>query len=356
MSMPIRRTGIVLRFLKASLALVSASAVLSSCNERKLGVYSLCVYEGSWKESICVDPEYDPYYDFWETMTGESTWPYADADDSRRYRNSEVNMLTALPIPGDNLKGWDEFDLVFFYGHNNMIVPPHPHDLFGYYTYDGTTWTEHWDYLDDIDWGHTTPYCYYSDPLCVTSGDKYPGSVTYLYYKYTSCLLGGVYHYGQGTGHNWRLHWNDPVQTTMYQQLGSKDLEWLILHGCQAVITANLDGSYNSMGLQCFHWVQGSFHIILGHYHTFGTNQLDEDLSQFARDLLRMVPIQEAYFDIDPDENTSAIAAEANPFPGWANSAMATDQWTLSSPDHKDASIFTQRWITQEGTIGVHWD
>ena len=88
-------------------------------------------------------------------------------------------------------------------------------------------------------------------------GNIYPGSVIYLYYKYTSCLLGGLYHYGQGTGYHWRLHWDDPVEYTIYRQLGTKDLEWLILHGCQAVITANEDGTYNPMGLQCFHWTQG---------------------------------------------------------------------------------------------------
>jgi len=46
-------------------------------------------------------------------MTSGSGAPYADADESRRYRNEEVNILTVLPIPGDDLKGWDEFDLVF---------------------------------------------------------------------------------------------------------------------------------------------------------------------------------------------------------------------------------------------------
>jgi len=182
----------VMKTFKVALAIALAIALSSSCVDRELGVYTLCSYEHSWKGSVCVDPTLDPYYDFWTTMTAGSGAPYADAGGSRRYRNSEVNMLTALPIPGDSLKGWDEFDLVFFYGHNNMIVPPHPHDYFGYDTYDGTIWTHHSGYLDDIDWGHTTPYCYYSYPLCVTSGDTHPGAVTYLYYKYTSCLLGGL--------------------------------------------------------------------------------------------------------------------------------------------------------------------
>lgn len=137
--------------------------------------------------------------------------------------------------------------------------------------------------------------------------------------------------------------------------MGNKDLEWLILHGCQAVITANMDGSDNSMALRCFHWVQGSFHIVLGHYRSYYTSQL-RPLAGFALDLLNGVPVQEAYFDVDPDRNSSAIAAEANPFPGWANSTMARDRWTSPLPDQKDASIFSQRWIRPEGTIGSHWD
>jgi hypothetical protein len=114
------------------------------------------------------------------------------------------------------------------------------------------------------------------------------------------------------------------------------------------------------MGLRCFHWVQGKFHIVLGHYRSFSTGLL-QPLSGFAIDLLNGVPVQEAYFDVDPQSEpyrgySSAIAAEANPFPGWENSTMATDKWTDPLPDHKDASIFTQRWLTPMGTEGSHWD
>ena len=339
------------------LFLILAAIFFTGC-PRELGVYTLCSYEDNWKGNVCLDsyPVRDPYYNFWSIMTGGSGSPYADPDESVRYRNEEVNIKSVLPIPGDAIKGWDEFDMVFFYGHNNMIVPPHPHDTFGYYTYDGSTWTHSYGYLDDIGWGDTTPYCYYSYPLCVTSGQQYPGAVIYLYYKYTSCLLGGVYHHGQGTGHHWRLHWNDPVQYTVYGQLGAKNLEWLILYGCQAVITANENGmTYNSMGLRCFHWTQGKWHIILGHYRSYFTSSL-KPLDTFAYDLLAGVPVQEAYFDTDPDMNSSAIAAEEYPFPGWAASTMVNDKWTDQQPDHQDASIFTQRWISIYGTDKDHWD
>ena len=108
-------------------------------------------------------------------------------------------------------------------------------------------------------------------------------------------------------------------------------------------------------GLQAFHWVQGKFHIVLGHYKSYYTYQL-EPLAGFALDLLAGVPIQTAYFDVDPDYNTSAIAAEDYPFPGWPASTMVNDEWDDAGPDHEDTSIFTQRWITPVGTVAEHWD
>lgn len=325
-----------------------------SCKENELGVYTLCSYEDNWKSKVCVDSAYDPYENFWTIMNCGSDPPYADPDESRRYKNEEVNIRSILPIPGDSYKGWDQFDLVFFYGHNNMIVPPHPHEKFGYYTYNGASWDYHYEYLDLIGWGSLVPYDYYTYPG-ITTGNTYPGSVTYLYYKYTSALLGGVYHYGQDTGYDWRMRWNDPVQTTIYEPLGNMDLEFLILHGCQAVITANQNGSYNDMGLRCFHWTQGSWHIILGHYKSFGTSQL-VSLVGFAYDLIAGVPVQEAYFDVDPANNSSAIAAEADPFPGWANSTMVNDKWCQAGPDYEDTNIFSMRWITNVGTTQQAWN
>ena len=115
------------------------------------------------------------------------------------------------------------------------------------------------------------------------------------------------------------------------------------------------DGSYNPMGLQAFHWVQGKFHIVLGHYKSYSTSQL-EPLTGFALDLLAGVPIQTAYFDVDPHFNTSAIAAENFEFPGWPASTMVNDAWDDAGPDHEDTSIFTQRWITPVGTVAEHWD
>lgn len=342
-----------------SLPVIGALLLFGCTSPREIGVYTLCNYEDSWKSNVCVNSALDPGGNFWTLMTSGTGSPYADSDGSRRYQNSEVTIETVLPIAGDSKKGWDEFDLVFFYGHHNMIVPPHPHSGFGYYTYNGTTWDYNYGLLDDIGWGNTTPYDYYTT-RGITSGNTHPGSVTYLYHKYTSALLGGLYHYGQGSGMLWRVEWDDPIIYAPYGtkawQLGAIDLEWLILHGCQAVITANESGTnYNSMGLKCFHWTQGKFHIVLGHYRSFYTTDL-KSLNQFAIDLMAGVPVQTAYFDVDPDNNSSAIAAEPYPFPGWSASTMANDKWTNQMTDNENTSIFSQRWIRNVGTTAQYWD
>jgi hypothetical protein len=314
----------------------------TKCTERELGVYTLCVYENAWKDTICINPAYDPYHDFWNIMRSGSDAPYADPDRSQRFLNSEVTIHAVIPISGDGVKSWDEFDLVFFYGHNNTIVPPHPHDWFGYYNYEGGVWVHKHGYLDDIDWGHTTNFDYYAIRP-INNADQHPGALTYLYNEYTSSLLGGPYDYGGG-GRHWRLHWNDPPEYLDYGQLGDIDLEWLILYGCQAVITANLDGSYNPLGINCFHWVHGRFHIVMGHYKSYYCSDM-KPVAGFANDLIAGVSIQTAFFDLNPDLNSSAIAAEKTPFEGWTNSIMVNDKWDDAGDDYEDTNTFTVRWI-----------
>jgi hypothetical protein len=325
--------------------------LFSGCDEDELGVYTLCSYQSNWKGNVCLTPSDDPYHDFWDIMTSGTDPDCANPTTSRRYLNPEVVIQTIIPVPGDPRKCWDDFDLVFFYGHHNTIVPPHPHDLFDYYNYEGGSWVDKSGYLDDIDWGHTAPYDYYPTRP-ITNANISPAAVTYLYNRYTSSLLGGAYDYGGGT-RSWQEHWNDPVQTFSYGELGDLDLEWLILYGCQAVITANEDGSYNNLALRCFCPVSGRYHIIMGHYISYYTSYL-KPLGGFASDLLNKVPIQCAYFDTDPIYNTSAIAAEKYPFPGWAASTMTNDKWRDPMGDNEDACVFTQRWIVPLGAEAFH--
>ncbi len=324
---------------------------LVGCEEDEMGVYSLENYQSGWKGNVGISDTYDPGGDFWTIMTSGSDPECAALNRSRRYRNHEVVIQTIIPVPGDSRKHWDQFDLVFFYGHHNTIVPPHPHDTFSYSNYVGGSWVSNSGYLDLIGWGHTTPYDYYPTRP-ITNANSYPGAVTYLYNQYTSSLLGGNYDYGGGT-RSWHEHWNDPVQSFNYGELGDIDLEWLILYGCQAVITANEDGSYNPLAYRCFMPVSGKYHIIMGHYISYYTYQM-EPLASFAYDLLAKVPIQQAYFDTDPDNNTSAIAAEKSPFPGWAASVMENDRWRDPMEDNEDACTFTQRWIVPAGWVASH--
>jgi hypothetical protein len=332
-------------------------------SKRKLGVYSICEYEKNWKGSVSVPHAFDPYYDFWKKMTSGSGAPYADIKNSQRFRNTEVNIQTIIPIPDDGLKSWDEFDLVFFYGHNNTIVPPHPDDpdeSFAYFNYEGGKWVgPKKGNLGKMGWGTgKAPYDYYARRP-VKYANYMPGAVTYLYYEYTSSLLGLPYDYGGGIpdpGCAYRVHWNDPIKILFYGRLGDIDLEWLILHGCQAVITATEKSQYSPLALECFSPVQGKFHIVMGHYKAYGFDKFApekslEPLAPFASDLLSGVPIQTAYFDTDPDDNTSAIAAETTPF-DWKTSTMANDRWNAPMKDYPNTKIFSQRWIIHTNYIG----
>ena len=351
-------TRYIEQFRKLTTLLFAFAAVcLTAGCQDSLGVYALCSYENNWKPNVCVSPTVDPYYDFWAAMSSGTGKPYADPDLSHRFLNSEVTLKGVIPVSA--AKSWDNFNLVFFYGHNNTIVPPHPHETFQFYNYEGGGWVSKSGYLDQIGWGYTTNYDYYADRP-VNNANLRPGAVTYLYPAYTSSLIGPGYDYGGGA--HWREHWNDPVQNTAYGKLGDKKLKWLILHGCQAVITANMDGSYNPLAFKIYSAVHGKYHIVMGHYKSYYTSQL-KPLGSFANDLLAGVPVQSAYFDVDPDHNTSAIAAEKpasfwSKVTGqfdWADSTMVNDQWSKAMADNAGTDTFSMRWIVPYGGVASDW-
>ena len=321
-----------------------ATTCPSWIGSRRLGVYTLCKYENNWKPDVCVSKAYDPYETFWEIMTAGTGDPHADPYESRRFINDEVIPTSVLPVTGGAQKSWDDFDLTFFYGHNNTIVPPHPHVPFSYWSYTGNTWVEiDTGFLDDLGWGYTTPYDYYVQRP-VVDAEEVPAAVTYLFNSYTSSLLGPTRDYGGGT--RWREHWNEAAQTTAYGKLGDQRLKWLILNGCQAVITTNCkDGSRNQLAYRIFSSIHGKYHIVFGHWIEYYTFQL-KDLSAFAYDLLAGVPIQTAYFDMDPASNSSAISAEAD----WSNSlkspdTMMYDSWTNPLQNNPGTHYFCERSI-----------
>lgn len=312
---------------------------------RKLGVYSLEKYESSWKSPVDVPDSVDPYEGFWKEMVQGVGAYSVDAKASRRYKNQEVTIKTVLPIPGDSLKGWDEFDMVFFYGHNNTIVPPASSYYFECYNFTSAAgWKKNQGCKK---WGtSTSPFDYWAQRPIVDAGPN-PGAVTYLYNQYTASLLGGPYDYGGKKPLYYRPRWSDPAQKITYGRLGALGLKWLVLHGCQAVITAGPHGGYIPVARQALGPVHGGYHMILGHYFSYDPNLLPSTTT-FAWDLLAGVPVQSAYFDLDPYQNSSAIAAETEPF-SWSKSTMVNDTWNLPVTVPKSTQVFSHRWIVPTG-------
>lgn len=342
--------------------------------KHELGVYSLYKYGKvngkAWKGDVIPDYVDDPAGAFWETMTAGISSKYAHYTSKCRV-NEQVKHQTVFPT--DGWKDWDQFDMVFFYGHNNMITPPHSHEE------TGTFWTNHdLDWLETsgkwADWGtEALPFEYFN--YDVTDGPDFPGSVTYLYEPFTAVLLG--YQFKAGETSTYQLSaqntpaGNTPKTTKKFASgLGTNDLEWLFLHGCQAVIVANKDGSeYNPMGVKAFAKTWDGFHIIQGHYRTYNTSQLKE-LVSFANDLLSGVSIQTAYFETDPANNTSAISAECKPhnYIGGIekylsdDSYMNNDTWTNPMGDISNPAFgnffYYVKWIANDNTINdstINW-
>jgi len=352
----------------------------SGNRDHELGVYSLWEYgeyNGElWKETIAVDDPENPAGAFWDIMTGGTSDEYAYTT-SRRRENDEVTYQTVFPIPGDGWKSWDQFDMVFFFGHNNMITPPHPTPSdpggggFFFWSNESGSWqkiSEAW-----VFWGtRDMPYEYYYRD--VTSGREQPGSVTYLWEPFTSALLGYQFQpeelsYYQKSAQDTPSRNSSGTYGAFTSGLGTDDLEWLILYGCQAVIVANQDGSsYNSMGVDAFSRTWDGFHIIMGHYRTYETRQL-RDLTPFADHLLSGMPVQAAYFLTDPAQNSSALSAECKPWyrsmSSYLNnySYMNTDTWTDPKPDINSRCrprsflrrfFWYVKWISMDSTLGEH--
>ena len=358
----------------------------SDNRQHELGVYSLTdygevEYEGgrvTWKSKIDVPPDYPHYYpehdpanNFWDTMTGGLTSEYAHHTSKLR-KNEQVNIRTIFSIPGDGWKDWDQFDLVFFFGHNNMITPPHPCEILEFWSNNSGAWIKITG--DHCDWGKAAlPYEYYHQDI--TGTDISPGSVVYLHEPFTSALLG--WHFRPGTksivqtrGQD-TLSGNSPLTTRGCRGgLGTNDMEWLILHGCQGVIVANQDGStYNPMGVAAFSQTWDGFHIIMGHYAIRGSYFDLEDLDPFANDLLAGEPIQAAYFEVSPDR-AAAISAErtseslegmmAHPevFRDFLElfARMNLDTWLDPQADPGDTpNLWYVKWLQEDGTDRVEW-
>ncbi|RLA89557.1 MAG: hypothetical protein DRG58_04785 [Deltaproteobacteria bacterium] len=377
---PLRAVSMILGI--GALLLLQAPPVygFSTNLNHELGLYSLKEYGQyggvSWKSNLA-NPDYytpsiylcDPAGVFWDLMTVGASSEYAHST-SRKRENSRVNIHTIFPIAGDGWKDWDQFDLVFFYGHNNMITPPHPCYSSHFWSNGSGSWAEVTGGM--CDWGTSAlPYEYYYQDI--TAGRSSPGAVVYLHEPFTSALLG--WHFIPGTdsvvqtvGQDTAAG-NSPATTiTCRSGLGTNDLEWLILHGCQAVIVANSAGtSYHPMGATAFSLTWDGFHIVMGHYRSYGVGALN-DLTDMANHLLAGDEVQAAYFLTFPRNNLSAISAEncgdidPEHDPVALNnflindSFMNNDTWTNPKPDLSgDPNLWYIKWIREDGTDAEDW-
>ena len=351
---------------------VKHAQATSDNRQHELGVYSLFDYEADWKVNVEIwelTYESQPEGAFWDLMTSGISSEYAH-HTSRRRVNSQVNYRTIFPIPGDGWKDWDSFDLVFFFGHTNMITPPHPCriDYEDFWSNSSGVWERVSSQY--CLWGTLTlPFEYYV--MDVVDGPTHPSSVIYLHEPYTSVLMGN---------HQFNPDYDWPIQLSAQDTpdgnspgtidwcrggLGTNDLEWLILHGCQAVIVADADGEvYHPLGVEALRHAWDGFHIILGSYRSFGA--FPNDLSPLADGLRSGVTVQGAYFLVDPFNNSSAISAERLAFllpePDLFDfalrngSMMNTDTWTSPAPDLGGrADIWYAKWIRHAGTDASFW-
>jgi hypothetical protein len=363
--------GLAFSFAVVCLQVNHAQAT-SDNRQHEIGVYSLFDYGEDWKCNVEIwelTYESQPEGAFWDLMTGGISSEYA-YHTSRRRINSQVNYRTIFPIPGDGWKDWDSFDMVFFFGHTNMITPPHPCG------FDSDFWSNStgvWEQISGqfCEWGTPVlPFEYYI--VDVVDGPTHPSSVIYLHEPYTSALIGN---------HQFNKDFAWPIQFSAQDTpdgnfspgafswctggLGTNDLEWLILYGCQGVIVADADGvTYNPMGVEAFRHAWDGFHIILGSYKSFGA--FPNDLSPFADGLRTGVTVQAAYFLVDPHNCVSAISGERLAGllmdPTLFNlalrtgSTMNTDTWTSPQPDlDGNPDLWYVKWIRPAGTNASFW-
>ncbi len=332
-------------------------------DDYKLGVYSLSTYgtynTEEWKVKVFPGWNNDPYGLFWHLMVEWSQNNYI-REHSVRCLNQEVNIYTIFPVPG-SLAHWNQFDMMFFFGHNNMVTPPHNCYV------EEAFWTNNYGVWEKIsgnwcDWGTwKLPYEYLYTDFPIGSG--YPGAVVYLWEPFTSVLLG--YHYRtdvpytiQKTAQD-EAGGNTPGTTVDLEGGLGGTLKWLIFHGCQAVIVTDKDGSkFLPIGIKAFRRTWAGFHLILGHYKSYPLTDLG-DLQWFADALKAGMPVQAAYFMVEPSYVASAISAEY--FDSINNtdtltenqlaklletSYMNTDTFDLPKPNlTKTPNLWVARWV-----------
>ena len=355
-------------------------------NQHELMVYSIEDYGNvvnpltdesrDWKADIYLDPNQDPYDDFWTSMYTSCSGDDCACLGSVKRKNSGVSVYNM--VNDDN--GIRDADMVFFFGHNTMISPQWYHDgNFEYwvpYYLDPSVYApienigENWPL-----WGtdYSSLFYYYYHRQTITNASlSNPYAVFYGYWPFTSVLIGKDFRDG-----TWEYE-NSYNQTTAFTSSGNlgAETEWFIAHGCNAVTVAKYDDldppSENivstSLGVNAWKKSWGDTHLVMGHYYSTYTT-MEPSLAPFAADLKSGGYIKEAYFDVhtsgDPDNPAlampSAIALASSQdcvdylwtticFPATSYFYMMADTWTdpLPGPVSDDVYHYTTSWKVYE--------
>ncbi len=341
------------------------------CSAKQSSVY--------WKPSLQMNsyPEQDPYVELWKSM-GTNCSGYGCANtQSMRYMDQQVTHSTI--VGGQD--SWQNYNMVFFFGHNNTISnnngPSYFIRRYNYCTEDGG-WAHRW-YVNKSGsparWGTTDQvggydyaYCYHRDGW-ITNTDIQPGGVVYLYNAFTSLLIGRNDFRTNTSSVEYKSTWNGQVKN--YNPEGglgrnkNDNLKWLILHGCHGVVVENQNGQYDPQGIQVFGNAWNKLHIVLGH-NTDVYLGATGDLSAFSNWLITGVPVRTAYFYMDyynsGSQQASAISGEdessrtcgyenINRIPVWVcaispdETTMHKDDWLSPEPNKTPTWWYTQHVV-----------
>jgi len=298
--------------LFGSILLASGYAISAGDNpNHELMVYSLEEYQefyddckeeySVWKPTIyLLWSNQDPYEDFWEEMYTNCTGSQcAKANDSVRRKDQEVTVNSMVDLDD----GWEDADMIFFYGHNTQIKP-HMHHEFDLWRPVGEfDWCQF--HIDDyIDWGTTAEPYRYHQRFIYDATDQKQYAVFYAYNALTSVLVAQDYSF-YGLGGWWRTE-NTKFQRipdTHWGLLGP-ETEWVVAHGCNAVQVAKYEDDTPGDDIIPTHhgvaaWSKSwdRLHLVLGHYRIITTGT-EPNLNLFAADLKSGDTIKDAYFDM----------------------------------------------------------
>jgi len=385
-----------------SLLLLSSMMVVSSTvqagggsnTNHELMVYSIEYYDNfyddcidqsiRWKPTIPLDNDYeikDPASSnstikgFWYKMYDNCTISQCAHTESYKYTGSQVTVNNMLQA--DN--GWNDADMVFFYGHNTTIRPQWSNpDMELWKTWldlgsGGWVWCKQED--EWLDWGTATePYRYHRN-LITDASLSNAMAVFYAYNPLTSVLVGEDFVDGTWYSEN---TYDQTLATARSGRLNS-EIEWFVANGCNAVTVAMYQYGdpedpivATALGVNAWKDSWNGQHLVMGHYYSttaIGLPILGGDAANSFNVGLKVGDImKDAYFDAhtenyEPDPakyQPAAISVSPQsccsgtypliycPTGGCAGDFMHTDHWNLTLADLTTNFYYTTSWRVAE--------